>query len=320
MFTPPFYLKNPHFQTLFATFFRKDRLDSFEIEEFFLSDGDFVECVWQERKPVDNCPIVVLFHGLAGSVDSPYIIGQMNTLKEQGYSVVLMHFRGCGEKENLKPYAYHSGKTDDAKEFIEHLQKCYPKSELHAVGFSIGGNMLLKLLGEWGENSPLSSAVSVSAPLRLDICADTIEKGFARVYQNYLLTPLKATLLQKYKKFKMRDFLGIDENEVKSIKTIRAFDDAYVAPMFGFESSSDYYKQCSARQFLKNIATPTLIIHALDDPFMSREILPKNEELSDTITLEVTPNGGHVGFVMGSFKEPIYWLDSRVAKFIKYGK
>ncbi len=319
MFKPPFYLKNSHIQTLFATFFRKDRLEKFEVEEFTLSDGDFIETVWKESKPIDNRPIVVLFHGLAGSVCSPYIIGQMNALKEQGYAVVLMHFRGCGSKENLKPYAYHSGKTDDAREFIEHLVKSYPKSPLHAVGFSIGGNMLLKLLGEWGEESPLCSAVSVSAPMRLDICSNTIEKGFARVYQNYLLKPLKDTLLKKYKKFNMQELLGISEDEVTSLKTIRAFDDAYVAPMFGFKSSSDYYEKCSSRQFLKDIRTPTLIVHALDDPFMSSDILPTKEELSNSIRVEVLAHGGHVGFVMGSFREPKYWLDSRILKFIKDG-
>ena len=303
-------------QTLFASFFRKEQLVKVEREDFWLDDGDFVECVWQNEKPKDARPIVVLFHGLAGSVRSPYVIGLMNALEQKGFACVLMQFRGCGQKENLKPQAYHSGETSDAKAFIEHLRLTYPKNKLHAVGFSIGGNMLLKLLGEWGEASPIHLAVSVSAPLRLDICANTIEKGFARVYQNYLLKPLKKTLIAKYAKFEMQKRLGISKDEVQNIKTIRAFDDAYVAPMFGFTSSTDYYSKCSARQFLKDIETKTLILHALDDPFMSSDILPNEEELSSSITLEVSPNGGHVGFVAGSFREPVYWLDDRIVEFL----
>jgi len=316
MFKTSFFLRNPHVQTLFATFFRKDKLEKVLQEDFTLPDGDFVETVWCNEKPKDKRPLVILFHGLAGSVNSPYIIGLMNALSKQGFAPVLMHLRGCGKKENLKPRAYHSGETGDAKVFIDHLHKQYPNNPLHAVGFSIGGNMLLKLLAEWGKDSPLTSAISISAPLRLDICADSIEKGFARVYQNYLLRPLKNTLLQKYKKFDMKKHIGIDEKEVASLKTIRAFDDAYVAPMFGFKSSQDYYEQCSARQYLKDIKVKTLIIHAKDDPFMTEEILPTQEELSSFVKLEVTSHGGHVGFVAGSFSKPVYWLEGRVLAFL----
>ncbi|HHD75330.1 MAG TPA: alpha/beta fold hydrolase, partial [Campylobacterales bacterium] len=237
MFQSSFLLRNRHVQTLFASFFRKEKLEKVEHEEFWLEDGDFVEVVWHQQKPKDDRPIVILFHGLAGSIDSLYIIGMMNALEAKGYASVLMHFRGCGQKANLKPRAYHSGETGDAKAFIEHLHKNYPNNPLHAVGYSLGGNMLLKLLAEWGNEAPLHSAVAVSAPLQLDICAKTIQKGFARVYQNYLLTPLKETLLEKYKCFEMQKYLGIDEEEVKQLKTIEAFDDAYIAPIFGFDSA-----------------------------------------------------------------------------------
>ena len=284
-------------------------------QEFTLSDGDFVEVVWNKEKPKDNQPIVVLFHGLAGSVNSPYIVGLMNALHEKGYACVLMHFRGCGKKENLKPRAYHSGDTADAKAWIEHLHKTYPNNPLNAVGFSIGGNMLLKLLGECQEQTPLRSAVSVSAPMRLDICADTIEKGFAKVYQEYLLKPLKKSLLAKYKKFNMQELLGIDEQRVKEIKTVREFDECYTAPMHGFTSSEEYYARCSAKQFLKDIRTPTLIIHALDDPFMTPEILPQSDEVSEFVTLDVSPCGGHVGFVGGGLFGVEYWWEERVCCF-----
>lgn len=317
MFQTSFWLRNRHVQTLFSNFFRKEQLQKVEHEEFWLEDGDFLEIVWNQEKPKDNRPIVILFHGLAGSVKSSYIIGVMNALEEKGFASVLMHFRGCGQKENLKPRAYHSGETGDAKAFIKYLQKNYSNNPLHAVGYSLGGNMLLKLLAEWGSGTPLHSAVSVSAPLQLDICANTIEKGFARVYQNHLLTPLKNTLLEKYKKFDMQQHIGIDEEEVKQLKTIREFDDAYIAPVFGFNSAQEYYEQSSARQYLKDIQTETLILHAKDDPFMTEEVIPTRDELSEFVTLEVSEHGGHVGFVSGTFREPVYWLDGRIVGFIE---
>jgi predicted alpha/beta-fold hydrolase len=314
-FQPTLLLQNRHLQTLFATYFRRQTPPKILREKFYFDDGDFVETVWRDERPTDNRPIVILFHGLAGSLASPYILGLMNALYAQGYAAVLMHFRGCGEEENLLPRAYHSGDTEDARDFISYLRQLYSASSLHAVGFSIGGNVLLKLLGEWGSASPLLSAVSISAPLRLDVAADTIERGFARVYQSYLLNPLKQTLLDKYQRFDMQTLLEIDEKRVKNIKTIREFDELYTAKIHGFESSRDYYTQCSSRQYLKDIATPTLIIYALDDPFMTPEILPKRDEVSDFVSFDISQHGGHVGFVGGSFWEPHYWLDERILKF-----
>ena len=316
-FKPNFFLKNRHIQTLFATYFRKQKKPKVQIERFYLLDGDFVETVWQEEGLRDGSPIIVLFHGLAGSFESPYIIGIMNALKSKGYASVLMHFRGCGSENNLLPRAYHSGDTSDAKEFISYLKTKYPSSSLHAIGFSIGGNMLLKLLGEWGEKSLLDLAISISAPMRLDISADTLEVGFAKLYQSYLLKPLNQTLLGKYREFDMESILGIDSTRVKNIKTLREFDELYTAKIHGFKSSEDYYKKSSARQFLKDIRVPTLIIHAIDDPFMTPAILPNKNEISKFITLDISRYGGHVGFVSGNIKEPIYWLEDRILSFLK---
>ncbi len=286
------------------------------LERFNLSDEDFIECVWNKKPPSDNTPIVTIFHGLAASINSPYIQGLMYELEKRGFASVVMHFRGCYKEENLTPRAYHSGDTGDAKEWIEHLQKKYPKSKLHTVGFSLGGNMMLKLLGEWGKNSPISSAVSISAPMQLNISADTIEKGFAKNYQEYLLKPLRATLIKKYKKFDMKKEIGIDTSTVAKIKTIREFDERYTAVIHGFKNANAYYEKCSAKQFLKDITTPTLIIHALDDPFMTPLILPKQEEISSAIELDILENGGHVGFVNGSIWRATYWLDKRITSHI----
>ena len=320
-FEPAFGLKNPHIQTLYSTFFRKSNPLAFEREHFALSDGDFVECFWYQKAfPTQTRPIVVLFHGLEGSYLSPYIQGMIETLLAQGYTPVLMHFRGCSGKENLLSRAYHSGDTSDAKAWIDALHHSYPHAPLFAIGYSIGGNMLLKLLGEYKAQSPLVAIVSVSAPQQLDICANHINKGFAKIYQYHLMRHLKKSLLKKYKTHPMQSLIGIDENAVKKLKTFWDFDDIYTAPIHGFRSAQDYYTRSSAKQYVKHICTPTLIIHALDDPFMSSDILPTKEELSVYVTLEVSTHGGHVGFISGSIFRPKYWLEERIITYFNTQK
>ncbi|RUM69538.1 MAG: hydrolase [Sulfurovum sp.] len=316
MFKPPFTLKNRHLQTLYAPLFRKQNTPTVEIERFNLLDGDFVEAYWYKSKPIDTRPIVTLFHGLAGSFASPYIQGVMKALDRKGFASVLMHFRGCSGKANLIPRSYHSGDTADAKAWIEYLSMNYKNSKLHAVGYSIGGNMLLKLLGEEKGKTPLLSAVSVSAPMDLDITAKRINQGFSKRYQKHLLDPLKETLLEKYKTFDMEKILNKSIDDVKNIKTIEEFDELYTAPINGFGTAKNYYKECSAKQFLKHIQIPTLIIHALDDPFMTPEILPTKEELSEYITMSISEHGGHVGFVNGTLLKPNYWLEEHIVKYL----
>ena len=316
MFKTQGILKNRHIQTLYAPLFRKQTTPKVEVERFELNDGDFVDCYWHKQKPNDTRPIVTLFHGLAGSFDSPYIQGLMRALDKRGFASVLMHFRGCSKEENRLPRAYHSGDTADAKAWINHLHTNNPNTPLYAVGYSIGGNMLLKLLGEEGENTPLKSAVSVSAPIDLDICAKVINRGFSKLYQAHLLKALKVTLLKKYDKFDMKSLLNMSKEEVKKIKTIEEFDERYTAPINGFLSAADYYEKCSAKQFLKSIEIPTRIIHALDDPFMTPDVLPQtDEEMSSSITLEVSKHGGHVGFVEGNCFQPKYWLEETIADY-----
>ena len=316
-FKPAFGLKNRHLQTLYSSFFRKQIILNTSVEVFELSDGDFVECFWCEKPPCDNRDIVILFHGLEGSYKSSYIQGVMNSLKKVGISSVLMHFRGCSGKINRLPRAYHSGDTADAKEWIEYLAKQYPSSKLHAVGYSLGGNMLLKLLGEWGDRSPLVSAVSVSAPMQLDISANTINRGFAKLYQKHLLKHLKNSLHKKYQNHNIKELINFDKKEIKNIKTLWGFDNIYTAKIHGFGTAKEYYRRSSAKQYLRYIKTPTLIIHANDDPFMTKEVLPNKSEISDSIKLEIYPHGGHVGFISGTVLKPIYWLENKIAEYIK---
>ena len=315
MFNPPFPLNNRHIQTLYAPLFRKQPTPKVELERFELSDGDFVECYWHNNKPRDERPIVVLFHGLAGSFNSPYIQGVMRALEKQGFASVLMHFRGCSGKPNLFPRSYHSGDTADAKAWIDYLNVKYKNSSLYAVGYSIGGNVLLKYLGEEKEKTPLKAAISVSAPMDLAVCAEVISKGFAKNYEEHLLKALRTSLTEKFNRHDMSQLLKLKKEEIENIETIEAFDEHYTAPIHGFKSAQDYYSKCSSKQFLKEIAIPTHIIHALDDPFMDERILPTKEELSPSVSLELTNYGGHVGFVTGSLFKPRFWLEERIVQY-----
>ncbi len=315
-FKSAFGLQNRHLQTIYSSFFRENKNLDIEVETFTLSDGDFVEAYWLD-KPLQKttAPIVVIFHGLEGSFSSPYINGIMNTLQKEGFACVLMHFRSCSGKLNNKAKAYHSGQTQDAKEFIESIKERFSSNDLFAIGYSLGGNMLLKLLGECGGYTPLKGAVSVCAPLDLAICADVISQGFSSFYEKKMLDNLKETLLLKYEQHDMEKLISLKKEEVKNIKTIREFDEVYTSKINGFGNATNYYKLCSSKQFLKDIKIKTLLIQSLDDPFMTPEVIPEKEELSSSVTLEVHEKGGHLGFISGTIFKPVYWLDERIVSY-----
>jgi len=314
-FTPAFGLKNKHLQTLYSTFFKPSLNLDFEIERFEFEDTDFTQCYWYKTKNSNkNTPVVMLFHGLAGSYKSPYIQGTMKKLSDVGFDCVLIHFRGCDIPNNL-PRSYHSADTQDAKEILNSLQKRYSDNKFYAVGYSIGGNMLLNLLAQLKDASPFEKAISVSAPMQLDICANSMNKGFSRFYQYILLKDLKKALEEKFDRFDMQSLIGIKKSQIKDIKDFWEFDNIYTAPIHGFKTAQNYYKVCSAKQYLKDIQTQTLIIHSRDDPFMSEEILPNADEISPCIELEIYDYGGHVGFISNSIFRANYWLEERIVNY-----
>jgi hypothetical protein len=316
LFTPTFLLKNRHVQTLYSSLFRKIPTHSFDIETFELKDGDFIECYWYNKRDANNNkPIVLLFHGLTGSYKSPYILGTMSKLDKNGYDSVVVHFRSSSGLMNKKANSYHSGKTDDALEFIESLQKRYINSKIFAIGYSLGANVLLKLLGETANKSYFSAAVAISTPMQLDICSKQMNRGFSKFYQHLLLKDLKKLLEQKYKTHDMKSLINLDKKDIKKISTFYEYDKAYTAPIHGFASAQEYYEKSSSKQFLKHIKTNTLIIHSLDDPFTTPQILPSEGEISSNVKLEIYQKGGHVGFVEGTIFKPKYWLEERVVNY-----
>jgi len=317
-FSPKYLLKNKHIQTLYSSFFRKDYNLCTDVETFLLSDGDFTECYWYNKNVLkNNAPIIVLFHGLEGSFQSPYIQGIMKHAKDEGFASVVLHFRGCSGKTNNLPVAYHSCFTSDAIAWIEHLHMNYPDSQLFCAGYSMGGNMLLKLLAQQNTKCQLTAATATSVPFLLQISSKTMEQGFAKIYQKHLLKSLQINLKKKYKKLNMNDFIPLKEKDINKLDTFWKFDDEYTAPIHGFKSAEDYYEKCSSRPILKDIKTPTLLIQAKDDPFMTPEVIPNKDELSEYVTLELSEHGGHVGFIEGSLFKPEYWLEKRIVEYFK---
>jgi predicted alpha/beta-fold hydrolase len=224
-----------------------------------------------------------------------------------------MHFRGCSGEPNRLLRSYHSGETGDLKQVILHL-KNKGIIDIALLGYSLGGNQVMKYMGEAETNPVIRCAIGVSVPMSLSICADTMNQGFAKLYQSILLRRLITKTQQKKTLIEKSKFSFPDPNKMKNF---RQFDDHFTAPVHGFDSANDYYEKSSSKQFLLNINKPTLIIHAKDDPFMTAEVLPEASELSASVTLETTQCGGHVGFISSSSILPKSWLEPRIHTFIK---
>lgn len=308
---------NPHFQTLLPSLLNIRRKADFFHERYELDDGDFLDLAWRRLSSEDDRPIIIIFHGLAGSVHSPYAFRMMEALDKKGFNAVVMHFRGCFSEQNRLARAYHSGETGDATAFLKHLVTHYPDRPLGAIGYSLGGNMLIKLQGELGEESPLVAAVSVSAPLRLEQTADRLNKGISRFYQSLLLKSLKERLLEKFEQHDYEKIIGLKKEDVSNLNSFWEYDDLFTGPVHGFKDAKDYYAHSSAEPFIAHITKPTLIIHAEDDPFMPKSILPNDETLPNCVSIELSRCGGHVGFVGGSIFAPNFWLEEHIPNYLE---
>ena len=322
-FTPAWWLPGGHLQTLWNPFFRRSRPLDRRRERLWLADGDFIDLDW--HGPHDpTAPLVLILHGLTGSSSSHYVLGLQGRLAAQGQASVAINWRGCSGEPNLLPRAYHSGASDDLAEVIAHLQATRPMAPLQAVGYSLGGNVLLKYLGETGNATPLRRAVAVSVPFRLDQCADRIGIGFSRVYQAHFMREMVAYVKDKQQLFTRQ---GAAEHlaalqrlgPLTGLRTFWDFDGRITAPLHGYSDASDYYRRASSRYFLPDIRIPTLLIQAEDDPFVFRHSVPEAAELSATTTLELHSSGGHVGFVEGPPTRPRYYLERRVPQWLWQG-
>jgi len=296
-------------QTLWPYLFRRMPRVELRRERLGLPDGDFLDLDWTENS---HGPIVIVLHGLEGSSDSKYARGLLKAVHEHGWRGMVMHFRGCSGEHNRLPRSYHSGETTDLAYVVNLLRGREPEAPLFVVGFSLGGNVLLKWLGEVGSQVPIKAAVAVSVPFLLDESAKRLDQGFSRVYQWGLMHSMRNAVAEKRKRMK----LPLKIQDLSKLKTFRDFDEHITAPLHGFAGAEDYYRRSSSRQYLKGIVVPTLLIHAEDDPFMTTSVIPNKQELSDSTTLELCSNGGHVGFVSGICPwRPDYWLENRVLEY-----
>jgi len=318
-FEPAWGLSNGHCQTIYPRYFVKHPDVKTAKERIATTDGDFLDLAWSiPRSKQSPKSVAVIFHGLQGSVDSHYAKHAIHALCEENYIVVLMHFRGCSQAPNMTPRAYHSGEVEDPIMILNHVKQRYPHLPICAVGFSLGGNMLMNLLAEHSDRVSLSTAIAISSPLNLSACARKMDTGFSRVYQAHLIKSMQANLIAKMKNVDMRGALGLNQESIRRLNTFYAFDDEITAPLHGFTGAQDYYQRCSALPKLSKIHTPTLIIHAKDDPFMNHEVVPTREQLSDSVAYEVSEHGGHVGFLSGSIVKPKLWLNQRIVGHFNY--
>jgi len=311
-FKPAWWAKNRHMQTIWGAIFRlAPKKPAMQRKRLDLADGDFIDV---DLFAVANAPTVLLLHGLEGSVDSHYMRGIVNALIQAGKQVAVMHFRGCSGESNRLLRSYHSGVSDDLQSVLLLLKQQAIDVDF-LVGFSLGGNVLLKWLGENHCGLNIKAAVAVSVPLLLDECATAIDEGFSRLYSGRLLKTLKIKAL--YKKMQYQDALALSPKEIKQLNNFWAFDHQITAPLHGFGSADEYYRKASSQPFLKSIEIPTLVIHAKDDPFMNTKVIPAEEHLSDKVDFELAEYGGHVGFVAGNWPwQAEYYLEKRIPQYL----
>lgn len=319
-FRPARWLPGAHLQTLFSPLLRKPPALQRQRQRVSLKDGDFLDLDWYGPDQPQS-PCVLLLHGLTGSSDSLYILGQQRALAARGWRSVAVNWRGCSGEPNQLARGYHSGASEDLAEVVEQLRAADPSRPLAAIGYSLGGNILLKYLGETGDDCPLVAAAAVSVPFRLDQCADRIKVGFSRVYQARFMRDLLAYVVNKKRLFTHQGLSGEQARldalgSLEGMDSFWDFDERVTAPLHGFASAQDYYRRCSSRFFVGAIRVPTLIIQALDDPFVYPHSVPELQELSATTRMELHPRGGHVGFVEGSPWRPKYYLERRLPEWL----
>jgi len=305
----PAWLPGGHLQTLYASLFIRVPPVGYRRERLELEDGDFLDFDWVDGRT--GSPVVVLFHGLEGSGDSHYARGLMAQAGARGWHGVVAHFRGCSGEDNRLPRAYFAGDSADIERMLRHVRTRHPDAPVYAVGVSLGGNALLKWLGEQGDaaGALVDRAAGVSAPLDLAAAGHALDHGFnRRVYTARFLATLKRKALGK-----ARRFPGLlDAKAIATATTFREFDTLVTARLHGFRDADDYWLKVSSKPLLKSVAVPTLVINAKNDPFLPACSLPTPAEVASAVTLEQPATGGHVAFPSGPFPGNLGWLPQRL--------
>jgi predicted alpha/beta-fold hydrolase len=315
----PGWLPGGHAQTIYPLLIRPDPLP-YHRERWETPDGDFIDLDWTDapaaRQPRDSRPLLILFHGLEGSSSSYYAITLMGAAAAIGWSGVVVNFRGCSGESNRLARAYHSGDSDEIDWILRRLRALFPLRPRYAVGVSLGGNALLKWLGEREASTSdyLQAAAAVSAPLDLTACGHHLARGFNRVYTRHFLHTLKRNAAAKLCRHP-----GIfDERRMTAASNLYEFDDVVTAPLHGFAGAEDYWRRASSKPWLAGIRLPTLVLNARNDPFLPAQALPTASQVAASVQLEFPRQGGHVGFVTGSLPGQLDWLPQRIFNYFQH--
>lgn len=304
----PKWLFNGHLETIYPALLRKVNFKNPERERIPTPDGDFLDLDWYTSgKP----RLVIISHGLEGNSSRPYMLGMARKLYSEGFDILTWNYRGCSEVLNQKAIFYHSGATYDLITVVNHAQKNY--QEIHLIGFSLGGNLTLKFLGEVKNSFPkIKKAVAISVPLDLGGSCDKISTGQNLMYSKRFLKTLKEKVARKSVLFP--DELPLEK--LKKVKTLRDFDDVITGPLHGFADAKEYYEVNSSLQFLDKIELPVLILNAQNDPFLSQTCFPVAlAKRLEQVYFEFPKQGGHVGFSTNS-SEKTYYSEARAVEFI----
>lgn len=316
-YTAPWWLPGGHAQTVYAVLAAPRPRVAYRRSRWDTPDGDFIDLDWIEHdsgsgiQDSGQTPLVVLFHGLEGSSRSHYALALMAAVREKGWRGVVVHFRGCSGELNRLPRAYHSGDSAEVDWVLRRLRPRNPR--LFAVGVSLGGNALLKWLGETGASARevIDRAAAISAPVDLMAAGNALDRGFNLLYVRHFLSTMKRKSLAKLARYP-----GLfDAARVRAAGTLREFDDVVTAPLHGFRNTDDYWTRASSKPSLRGIEVPVLMVNARNDPFLPGHALPTPREVAGSIKLEQPATGGHVGFVSGHFPGHLGWLPARVLEF-----
>ena len=311
-YVSPAWLKGGHMQTIYPAKMIKLPSIDYRRERWDTPDGDFIDLDWVEG----SGPLYVLFHGLEGSSRSHYSLSLMDAVRKRGRQGVVVHFRGCSGEPNRLPRAYHSGDHEEIDWILRRFRDS-EKGKIYATGVSLGGNALLKWLGESGKEAAhvIDKAASISAPMDLAASGEALGRGFNKTYTREFLKTLKEKILSKLGHYPHL----VEKEALFAAQNFRQFDDLYTAPQHGFADTDDYWARASSKPVLKNIATPTLILNAINDPFLPCETLPGMSDVSEKIVLEYPEEGGHAGFVSGAIPGNLEWLPERLFTFFEKG-
>jgi predicted alpha/beta-fold hydrolase len=306
----PAFLSGGHLQTIHPAVCRRVPFVTTRRERLELTDGDFLDLDWAED---GRDRLAILSHGLEASSRAAYIQGMARALRERDWDVLAWNCRGCGGEPNRLPRAYHSGASDDLHEVVRHALAVHPAGKIDLIGFSLGGNMTLKYLGERELPERLHRAVAFSVPCDLACSSARLGEAANRIYMERFLRSLRAKIREKH-----ACFPGcIDLAGLRDVRDFRGFDDRFTAPLHGFRDAADYWARSSSRPFLPRIAIPSLLVNAANDPFLGPGCFPREEAVaSELFHLEIPDDGGHCGFSSGGRET---WAEGRAAEFLAGG-